>query len=284
MRTKLVLLMAPMLAAGLALGACGDDDDTEAAATTDAPAASDAPVTTSGGDTTAAGGEDLEQFCSTAVALEVAAAAGGGGEGEPDPEANKAFAASLIPFLTDMEASAPASIKPMVAKITPLAEAAAESGDISSLDTFESPEFLADLNELHAAEVESCEWATTAVDMQDYHFMGLADSLPVGVHSFEISTSGNEPHLMDIVRKNDGVTESFEELLALPEEEAFAKVTSVGSGFAAPGESSYVLVDFAPGEYLAVCPLPVGWVDMSGPPPDGAPHFTEGMLHEFTVS
>jgi hypothetical protein len=91
--------------------------------------------------------------------------------------------------------------------------------------------------------------------------------------------------VIDIVRKNDGVTESFEELLALPEEEAFTKVTSVGTGFAPPGESGYVLVDLAPGEYLALCPLPVGWVDMSGPPPEDAPpHFTEGMSNEFTVS
>jgi hypothetical protein len=274
MRTKPALLMVPVIAAALALGACGDDDDTEAAATTEAPAASDS---TSAAATTTATSEDLDKYCSTAVALEAAAAEGGG---EEDPEANKAFAATLLPFLHDMEASAPASMKPMVSGLIPAAEAAAETGDVSA---FETPEFTADLNELHAAGVESCEWATTDVELNEYHFMGVPATLPQGVMSFELSNTGKEPHVMDIVRKNDGVTESFEEILALPEEEAFAKVTTVGGGFVAPGETSYALVDFAPGEYLALCPLPVGWVDMSGPPPDGAPHFTEGMLHEFTV-
>jgi len=278
-KRRVALLMAPVLAAGLALGACGGDDDTSAAAT-DAPAASDAPATTTGGDTTAAVAiEDVEKFCSSAVGLEAAAATFSGEE--EDAEANKAFAGSLVPFLSDMAASAPSSIKPLVTAVAPVVATAAESGDVS---VFEAPEFTSALNELHAASLEGCEWATTDVEMKEYHFMGLPDSLPSGVMSFELTNTGNEPHVIEIVRKNDGVTESFEELLALSQEEAFAKVTSVGSGFAAPGESSYVLVDFAPGEYLALCPLPIGWVDMSGPPPDAAPHFTEGMSHEFTVS
>lgn len=277
-KRRVAMLMAPVLAAGLALGACGDDDDTEAAATTEAEAA----ATSAPADTIAAG-EDLDAFCTAAVGLEGAAAASpDSGEEGPDVEANKAFAASLIPFLTEMEASAPAAIKPQVAAIIPLAEAAADSGDAS---TFETPKFNADLNELHGAEVESCAWASTDVEMQDYHFMGLPESLPTGVTSFELSNTGNEPHVMVLVRKNDGVTETFEEILALPEEEAMALVTDVGEGFAMPGESSYLLADLTSGEYLALCPIPVGWVDPSGPPPEDAPpHFVEGMFHEFTVS
>jgi hypothetical protein len=44
-----------------------------------------------------------------------------------------------------------------------------------------------------------------------------------------------------------------------------------------------VLADLAPGEYLAMCPLPTGRIDMSAPPPDGAPHSTHGMTHQFVV-
>jgi hypothetical protein len=119
--------------------------------------------------------------------------------------------------------------------------------------------------------------------MRDHSFTGLPESLDAGVHSFELTNGGNEPHVMVLIRKNDGVTESFGELAAMPEEEALTKATIVGQGFAAPGESSYVLADLAPGDYLAMCPLPAGWVDMSAPPPDGPPHFTHGMTHQFVV-
>jgi hypothetical protein len=104
-----------------------------------------------------------------------------------------------------------------------------------------------------------------------------------GVHSFGLTNDGKEPHMMVLSRKNDGVTESFDEPAAMPEEEALTKATIVGQGFAAPGESGHVLADLAPGEYLAMCPPPTGWFDMSGPPPDGPPHLTQGMTHQFVV-
>ena len=48
--------------------------------------------------------------------------------------------------------------------------------------------------------------------------------------SFKFTNEGAEDHELAIARKNDGVTESFDELLALPEEEAMTKVTFVTAG------------------------------------------------------
>ena len=146
---------------------------------------------------------------------------------------------------------------------------------------------------------------------QDYHFEGLPTSVPAG-SSLTLTNAGAELHEIILVRKNDGVTESFDELLALPEEEAFQKVTTAGVLFAAPGQSASMGIDAtgapAPmesitlvdeGEYLAICFIPQGTTEMpdfsaeappsSGAPaastaPQGPPHFLLGMKQEFTVT
>jgi hypothetical protein len=79
--------------------------------------------------------------------------------------------------------------------------------------------------------------------------------------------------------------------LALPEEEVESAVTFAGVAFAAPDAEAFAVVDLEPGSYVMVCFLPVGAtpevmaeMEATGEEPDGAPHFTQGMVHEFTVS
>ena len=48
-----------------------------------------------------------------------------------------------------------------------------------------------------------------------------------------------------------------------------------------------MVADLAPGEYIALCFIPVGTSmshDGEFVEGTGAPHFTEGMQHEFTVA
>ena len=130
----------------------------------------------------------------------------------------------------------------------------------------------------------------------DYHFEGLPTSVPVGT-TLTLDNQGAEVHELLIVRKNDGVTQSWDELLALPEEEAFAYVTMVGEMplFAGPGakaEGSLVLAQ--EGDYLAVCFIPQGLTEMpdlsASPDPSasapafGPPHAFLGMVQQFTVT
>ncbi|MEJ7722307.1 MAG: hypothetical protein WKF58_18585 [Ilumatobacteraceae bacterium] len=58
-----------------------------------------------------------------------------------------------------------------------------------------------------------------------------------------------------------------------------------------PGETGHTVVDLTAGDYLAICFIPVGTTpekmsEMEGQegPPEGKPHFLEGMQLEFTVS
>ena len=129
----------------------------------------------------------------------------------------------------------------------------------------------------------------------DYHFGGLPTSVPVGtVLSFE--NQGAELHELVIARKNDGVTQSFDELLALPDDEALQYVTLVGDGtplFAAPGQMAEGSLTLAQeGEYIALCFVPQGMTELPTDPAasiDPAllaapPHFALGMVQTFTVT
>ena len=117
---------------------------------------------------------------------------------------------------------------------------------------------------------------------KDFSFEGIDDEYEAGSMSFKFTNEGAEDHEIAIARKNDGVTESFEELLALPEEEAMTKVTFVTRGFASAGETGYATGVLEPGEHIAVCFIPQGTIgETEG---TGQPHFMLGMSQEFTVS
>jgi hypothetical protein len=147
----------------------------------------------------------------------------------------------------------------------------------------------------------------------EYAFGDLPSSVPAGT-SLAFMNTGAEVHELIVARKNDGVTESWDELIALPEEEAFQKVTTFGPLFAAPGESATFGIGPAgpapmtaltldqEGEYLALCFIPQGTTELpdfsaeaapassvaptstESMAPQGPPHFVLGMRQEFTVT
>jgi uncharacterized cupredoxin-like copper-binding protein len=121
-------------------------------------------------------------------------------------------------------------------------------------------------------------------------FENVPPTAAVGT-AFSLRNDGAEAHEMALVRRNPGVAESFEELLQLPDDEAFAFITFVGQVMANPGATAEgTLVADQPGDYLMICFFPVGLTEIpeGTPGPDaslplGAPHFTQGMLQEFAV-
>lgn len=134
------------------------------------------------------------------------------------------------------------------------------------------------------------ETGTVEIVGVEYAFENVPATTEVGT-TFSFRNEGDEVHEMVVVRKNEGVEQSFEELLQLPDEEALDFVTIVEPvPFADPGEESEdtVTLDEA-GEYILLCFVPVGTTEIpEGTPdpsalPEGPPHFTEGMLAEFTV-
>jgi hypothetical protein len=130
---------------------------------------------------------------------------------------------------------------------------------------------------------ESCDVETLDVTATDYKYDGIPDELTTGYHVVNFSNDGQEQHEAFAFMINDGVTESLDEIFEMSEEEAFGKVTPVNAAFAPPGGSdtgSWNLT--TPGNYAVVCFIPVGSVgEAEG---EGPPHFTEGMVREFTVT
>ncbi|MET0325081.1 MAG: hypothetical protein ABW219_07665 [Ilumatobacteraceae bacterium] len=264
--------------------ACGDDDDDSA--DTAAPAASDAPVTTEavdhstmdmGTDTTEAtdstdGGAapvaDVEEFCQAELAAEAAAS--------QDP-------ATAGPAFEALVAAAPADLKATVEAVIANAE-----------DGPGSPEFDAAYGEMIGFVKENCGFADVTLTTSEYAFGGLPTELAAGPTVFTVQNIGEEFHEMLVFHVNDGVTETVEELVALPEEELGTKATFAAAAFGPPGGTTFTAADLEPGRYFAICFLPQGatpelMAQMSGPdsslpPGAGAPHFMEGMVQEFTVA
>lgn len=124
----------------------------------------------------------------------------------------------------------------------------------------------------------------------EYAFENVPETAASGT-SFSFRNDGEELHEMVVVKRNEGVPDSFEDILEMPEQEALLLVSIVGGAIAEPGETAEetVTVEEA-GDYLMVCFVPVGMTALPSPgesmasdAPTGPPHFTRGMLAEFTV-
>ena len=129
----------------------------------------------------------------------------------------------------------------------------------------------------------------------DYAFAGIPDAVDAGsVLGFR--NEGDEPHEMVVFRINDDVELSIQELLALPEDEVGEMVQQTGFALANPGEDAEETVTVAEaGNYAMLCFIPIGTTSIpeGTPPPSGAPmpsgigsgppHFTVGMVKQFTV-
>ena len=280
--TRRRVLPAGALALALVLTACGDDADDGTAAPTSTTA------------TTAAGAAgDVEEYCAGVLEIETV--------GEPDidfesaseeevAEAVKQLAREQYqPLAQEVQAVAPDEIAADVDTLVAAVDELALTGDFEA--AFETPDVIAAEERVHAFDLANCGWDQVDVNAVDYAFQGIGATYEPGPVSFELSNQGEELHELVLLRRNDGVTESFQEILAGGEEEGMTKVTSLGGTFATPGEGDYAVADLEPGEYAAVCFIPVGSTpeavaaaEESGEEPEGGPpHFTRGMVSEFTV-
>ena len=258
-RKRMMRLAAAGLAITAVTSACGGDDDDSAG--------------------------DTSEYCEASLALETIP--------EPDIDfetatpveitaATKSFATeTFIPLAQRLKDAAPdevmADIDIGIAALNDLAE----TGDFET--ALGTPEVDAALDRLHTHDLETCEWNTVDVTAADYAFQGVPSELDAGVASFEFVNGGTEIHEMVLFRRNDGVTETVEELLALPDDEVQTKTTMVAATGASPGESEYAIADLTPGTYAMLCFVPEGTTseDAYG---TGQPHFMRGMVFEFTVA
>jgi plastocyanin len=134
-----------------------------------------------------------------------------------------------------------------------------------------------------SAAASAASGPTIAVTGSDYKFEGLPTEVASGTELTFKNSATDEEHLLIVVRKNDDATKELEDLLKNgTEEEQQSMTTQVGELDAAPGKTASGTIKLdQPGQYLALCPIPVG--SMSGPASDAMPHYMKGMYQLFTV-
>ena len=112
-----------------------------------------------------------------------------------------------------------------------------------------------------------------------------------------LANIGEEVHEAAIIRLNDDVALTIEEIAALSMDEIFASGVTAGVAFAFPEDIGSTVADLSPGRYIALCFLPEHadpemMAQMTGPTIPrrrlardfGPEHYTLGMIQEFTVS
>jgi hypothetical protein len=254
-------LLALTLVGGIA--ACGDDDD---GATTDTTEAST--------DTTAAPAEgDNAAFCDGVVAFNSAVFQYDISE-DSDEADIKAAGEDLAPLFQPIADNAPDDLATDAGALNDTIQALLE-GDAAAFSadaTFEQ------YTGLVSGAIDACDYEQISVKGVDYAYEGVPATIAAGTVAFEFENASEaEDHMMGIVRKKDGVTLTFAELLDLPDDQGEDQTEFLGEAFAPPGETGSALATLTPGSYAMICFIPVG----SGE--DGPPHFTQGMLQEFTV-
>jgi len=224
---------------------------------------------------------DLTAYCEATLAIETAPFPDIDFEAAREDEIAAALASFrelLRPLADDVLAVAPAEI---AAALDVLSGAVDQIGAVEG-DPFEAPNVAAAEQLVHAFDVANCGWQKASLTAMDYHFSG---ELPTtaGITSFDIVNEGEEFHVAILGRKLDTVTVSAEDAFAAVEtEEQFGESFEfVGEIETPPGSAAYLVVDLAPGEYVLLCPVPVG--STGGTEGSGPPHFVEGMVSFFTV-
>lgn len=270
-RGRRIVPIATVLALTLVLTACGDSDEAATPTTVAAPAQAT---------TTVAGSSegDVAAYCDAELEAQAAFAAGGP-EG-PDP-------AQIQAAFAKARESAPEEIAADVERLIELFEESMASEEEVTVQPPEIDELDARIDDYVLA---NCNFAELAVTGREYKYEGLSEPVPAGETAVIFTNEGGEQHEIVLFRINDEVTMSAQELLALPEEQAISMVQVKAFAFADPGESDMTAADLEPGRYAAVCFFPVGSTpeavaaaEESGQEIEAPPHFTQGMLAEFTV-
>ncbi|MDQ3988636.1 MAG: hypothetical protein M3291_05480 [Actinomycetota bacterium] len=268
LRTHRVAGGVMTLAAALALSGCGGGGSGEGGG--------------GSGESSGSPNSDVAAFCEAIVAI----------NSDTGPEVDFAtaseteikaaiqeYAKVFEPLVAEAERTAPDEVKNDVATQARLSRQALSTGDDS---VFQSPEFTEADARVDRYMLDNCGYDRIETVASDYQFEGVPESVEGGPVAVTLKNEGEEIHEIALLRINDDVTLSAEELLALPQEEGMTKVKPAGFGFAEVGKSDTSFIRLEPGRYAVACFIPVGSkAEQEG---NGPPHFTQGMFAELTVT
>lgn len=172
-------------------------------------------------------------------------------------------------------------------------EAAEEEAEEEEESGTSEDDFAAAETAVNAWLADNCDFESLSASGVDFAYEDLAADATAGVTTLEFTNDGTEFHEMIVIRPADGVTQSVEEILALPEEQSMTMITILGGvSPIPPGQSAKALADLSePGEYTFICFLPEGSTpeafaeaETTGNEPQGPPHFTKGMIQTVKVT
>jgi uncharacterized cupredoxin-like copper-binding protein len=129
--------------------------------------------------------------------------------------------------------------------------------------------------EVEVAE-EMTSIAEVEIDAADFSFTA-PDTISAGWVRVKLTNSGAEPHHVQFMRLNDGVTyEQFGQALMEGEGPALALVKQMGGvGPIVPSGSASAVLNLTPGNYALMCFIPSE--------ADQVPHLAKGMIKNLTV-
>ena len=277
-------ILRTLLALGLLVtAACGSDDEDPAlsgVATTAAPEEA-------GGDEEEQPAEDGSDYCGALQAFHTQIFQVQLEDDATEEDIQAAFD-TLDPLWADVEASAPDehadAIDELGASIDALGEGDAES--------FNADDTATTYFSMVSDSLDGCVDEVIEITGVDFAFTGVPETMPSGPIGlrFTNGTDADEQHEFIIFKKADGETRTAEEILNDPATQEQGPGEFAGAVFATPGTTAGTFLDLAPGEYIAVCFIPVGSGELSeeavesGEEEGGPPHFTQGMVAEFTVA
>lgn len=187
--------------------------------------------------------------------------------------------------LADVQAAVPEEIA-APAEVVVAAASQALTGDFSGFDT---PEFQTSVSEVDNWVFDQCAFDTKLeVQAVDWAFGAIPLEVPAGTAAFRLNNLGAELHEIQIIRMAEGTTESFEELLpmlAMEDPAAMEKIVFVAGGFSpGPDTPGVAFANLEPGEYAAICFIPIGTMQSAMEEPATEDTASEGTAAEGTAS
>ncbi len=245
---------------------------------------------------TACGGDDDESAADITAACEAHAGVLAGfntlfttvpeppEDGPPPPEftpqLQSAYDANIATPLAALVAGAPDEIKDEVDEIALKVRQFRDNADPSAID---GDDFERLTGTVDAYLHENCTGAKATVKAVNYAYQGLPATLPAGTVRIEMENTSDEAHEIVVLNRKPGVTETYDQILALPEDQLEAKLDFVDATSANPGETVYMVANLPAGDLVFLCSFGKGTTD-DDDPKEAEPHFTLGMKQEVKVA
>lgn len=262
MRHKMAMRLASV-ALLAALASCSDDDNR--------------PDGESAKESSSLSKADLQNYCAKVLEVETLAFPQIGDLPEADrPGRLVEYARELRLLVNQAAGAAPEKTRTDLRTVAAaLDEVVKANGDLTKRAT---PAVRAATARAHTFDLANCGWRRADTSAVDFAFQGLPETMTAGIVSFELVNKGAFDHVLELYRVNDAATSGREILSAgAPTKDDLAKLTDMGSAFAAEGEQGHVVRKLQPGRYVAACLIPLN----TNPP---STHASRGMLTEFTVT